>query len=244
MIVFIEDLLGAVSGILLLVVLVFLLRGLSRRYAFILLYVAWELFATIFLTIADRLYAGSAVSTGAPLTEGQLLYNHLYWTNDIIVDLLRFLVLMVLTYQATPEGPRRGSVGRLLGGVAIIVIAAPVILFHPTFSPWPSGRWFNSATELLNFGAAIMNLVLWGTLIASKMRDPKLLTVSAGLGVVVTGAAFSYGLRHFIPPGIFRNAVPDLFLMLTQLAGWTIWCWAFRPVSKPRPAPASALTQH
>lgn len=244
MIVFSEDLLGAVSGVLLFVLLIFLLRGSGKKYPFILLYVAWELFATIYLTIADRMYGGSAIATGAAITEGKRLYNHLYWTNDIIVDLLRFLVLMVLTYQATPEGPRRGYVRRLLGGVAVIVIAAPFVLFHPTFTPWPKSTWFNSATELLNFGAAIMNLVLWGTLIASKRRDPQLLSVSAGLGVVVTGAAFSYGLRHFIPPGIYRNAIPDLFLMLTQLAGWAIWSWAFRPVSKPQDTPASALAPH
>jgi len=242
MTVFIEHLLGVVSGVLLLAVVVFLLQGSFRKYPLLLLYVAWELFATVGLTWADQVYNGTASYTAKTITEGQRLYGHLYYTNDIIVDLLRFLVVTVLTFQATPEGPRRRYVGRLLGGVAVFVMAVPLLLFHPTFTPWPSFVWLNSATELLNFGAAVMNLVLWGTLIASKKRDPQLLTVSAGLGIVVTGAAVSYGLRHFFKPGVWRN-VPDILLMLTQLAGWTIWCWAFRPQPKPHSAPAEALPQ-
>ena len=40
-----------------------------------------------------------------------------------------------------------------------------------------------------------MNLGLWTALIGTKKRDPLLLTVSAGLGVAVTGAAIAFGLQ-------------------------------------------------
>ena len=123
---------------------------------------------------------------------------------------------------------------RFLIGVVVAALVLPFVLFHPRFTPWPLGAWFNSTSELLNFGAALMNLPLWATLIGSRLRDPQFLKVSAGLGVAVTGAALAYGLRHFIPPGAFRW-VPNLFLMLSQLAGWLLWCSAFR-ISMPNKA--------
>jgi hypothetical protein len=100
---------------------------------------------------------------------------------------------------------------------------------------WIEGSWFNSTSELLNFGAAIMNLVLWGVLIADRKRDPQLAVVSVGLGVVVTGAAISYGLKVYIvsSAAVF---IPNMFLMLTRLVGWTIWCRAFWPAPTRHPA--------
>ena len=166
------------------------------------------------------------------------LYARLYWSNDVIVDLLRFLLVIVLTYAATPEGAKRVSIGRILGGIVAVVVVLPFLLFPLHFEPWPEASWFNSTSELLNFGAAIMNLGLWGALLANRKRDPQFVAVSIGLGVVVTGAALSYGLRHLIPASAIF--IPNVFLMLTQLAGWTIWCRAFWPAPKRSPAPESA----
>jgi hypothetical protein len=231
----IYDLLATVGAGLLCFVFAFLLLGPARRFAVVLIYVGWALFSALGLTLADTFFLYSP--------EQRLLYNHLYWTNEVVADLLLFLVVIVLTYNATPKGPNRAKVGRLLAGVAVVAMALPFLLFHPVFTPWPTGQWFNSAGETLNFGAALMNLVLWATLIASKQREPQLLTVSAGLGVLVAGTAIAYGLRHFIPPGALRS-LPNLFLMLMQLAGWTIWCRAFLPTPRQRQAPRDALPTH
>jgi hypothetical protein len=233
------DLLFFVSAALLFVVLVLLLRGPFRKYPLLLVYVAWEFIAGMGLTVADRLYHGSGWSNPGA-SNGQNLYAHIYWTNDVMVDLLRFVLVIALTYQAIGESPIRASLGRLLGGVVIAVVLLPFLLFHPRFTPWPQEPWFNSTSEMLNFGAAIMNLVLWGTLIASKQRERQLLTVSAGIGVVVTGAAVAYGLHHFIASKTFR-AVPAVFLVLTQIAGWTLWCRAFWPAEKPASEPSGAI---
>lgn len=240
---FLGPVLGVGNGLVLLLVLVFLLLGPFRRFWVVLLYVSWELLATAAFTVADVVYNGTAQTgtAGAAQTAAQQWYARLYWLNDVVVDLLRFLLVIVLIYKATPESTRRAAVGRLLGGVVAAVVVLPFLLFHPTFAPFPKTVWFNSTSELLNFGAAIMNLVLWATLIASRQRDPKILAVSAGLGVVVTGSAISYGLRHFLPHGALTSVV-NLFLNLTQLAGWTIWCWAFWPVPRRRAAPHSAVS--
>jgi hypothetical protein len=129
-------------------------------------------------------------------------------------------------------------VGRLLTGLVAGTILLPFLIFPVSFQPLPKVAWFNSTTELLNFGAAIMNLVLWAALIPSRPRDPQFLIVSAGLGVLVTGAALSYGLRHFLPQGALTSLL-NLFLNLTQVGAWVIWCWAFWPARRRRNAPLS-----
>ncbi len=221
--------LGAVAAAALFLVLVFLaISPLRRKFWIILAYVSWELIATAALTILDVLYHGSAKG---PPTEATRLYARLYWSNDVLVDLFRFVLVIVLIYRAS-EGTTKRVSGRMLTALVVAMIVLPFVLFHPTFQPFPHATWFNSTSELLNFGAAIMNLMLWATLIASRNRDPKLLMVSAGLGVVVTGTAIAYGAEFLIGTAGFGTM--SFFMNLTQLAGWAIWCWAFWPAGRKK----------
>lgn len=228
------DLVGAVQGVVLFVLLITLLRGPARKFPTLLTYVAFEFLATSALTVASLVW----VDASNPSAAGNLRYDRIYWTADFILDLLRFFVVISLTHEATPQGPTRKTISRLLVGIVVVATVLPFVLFHPVFNfaPWPDGRWSNSASQLLNFAAAIMNLALWGTIISSRKRDPELLRVSAGLGIIVAGEALSYGFRHFAHTGgalvFFANAL----LQLTQVAGWSIWIWTFWPAPKPHTA--------
>lgn len=150
--------LGVSSAVVLLLLVIFLLRGPARQFWVVLLYVSWELLATAGLTIADLILNGTE-QVGRP-TDANHLYARIYWTNDVMVDLLRFVLAMVLIYQVV--GTSRPKLGRVLTGLVLVMIALPFILFHPTFQPYPKAVWFNSTSQLLNFGAAVMNVILWG----------------------------------------------------------------------------------
>lgn len=226
------DLLAIIGVGVLLLAFVGLVSGPVRKFLVVVIYVGLELMSSLGLTIADVYYK-------AP--DQRLRYEHLYWTNEVALDVLLFLVMIVLTYKATPDGPNRKKVARVLTGIGVAALVLPVLLFHPTFTPWPTLQWFNSTAEVLNFGAALMNLALWGALIASRQRDPQLLKVSAGLGVVVTAGAISYGLRHLIPLGGILRPLPNLFIMIAQPVGWSILCLAFWPAPRPRTIPGSAV---
>jgi len=157
-----------------------------------------------------------------------------YWTDEVLLDLLLFLMVILLIYRALEGSPMRAGMGRLLGAVVNSVAIVPFVLFSARRF---STAWFDGTSQLLNFGAAIMNLALWTALIATKKRDPLLLTVSAGLGVAVTGAAITFGLRRFTLPGGTPQHMANLFKAITYLAGLTIWCWAFRPRARKSTAP-------
>ncbi len=250
--------LGISSALALLLLVVLILLGDTRKYWVVLLYVAWELLATIGLTLADLLVNGTAQVESASQTDANRFYAQLYWTSDVISDLLRFVLVAVLIYKVA--GGSKPLLGRVLSGVVLTVTILPFLLFRPFLRPrraalnsssqllnfgsvlfqtYPSAAWFNSASQMLSFGAAIMNLILWGALIQSRKRDPQILAVSIGLGILVTGTAISYGLRHLVTQSGFVAAF-NLFLNLTQLAAWLIWCRAFWPAAKSK-VPGAAV---
>ena len=148
-------------------------------------------------------------------------------------------MVITLTYRALEGSPLRAGMGRLLGAVLVIVLVVPFVLFSARRF---SSAWFDGTSQLLNFGGAIMNLGLWTALIGTKKRDPLLLTVSAGLGVAVTGAAIAFGLRRFTPPRGTPQQLANLFKTLTYLASVAIWCWAFRPAARKKPGPPAAVS--
>ena len=208
-------------------VIALLLRGSFRRYSLLLIYCVLQLIVTAVEEYVYR-YFGQASA----------VYRRLYWTDEVTLDLLLFLMVIMLTYRALEASSMRVGMGRLLGAVVALVLVVPFVLFSHRFSP----VWFYSTSQLLNFGAAIMNLGLWTALIGTKKRDPLLLSVSAGLGVAVTGAAITFGIRRFAINASTGQQLADLFKTVTYLASVAIWCWAFRPRAGKSPAPPAAVS--
>jgi hypothetical protein len=203
--------LGWISIVLLVVLVFLLLRGPFRQYPLILTYCVTQLILTVsedYLRIVNSLK----------------LYTALYWTDEILLNLLLFLMVITFTYRAVGDSPLRAALGKMLGAVLVVVILVPVLIFKgPAFRSTP---WLNHTSQLLSFCAAILNLGLWSALISNRRRDPQLLSVSTGLGIAVTGAAISYGVR-----GYFSRSwiwVPDVFMSATFVVCMFIWCYAFR----------------
>jgi hypothetical protein len=202
-------------------VLLFLLffRGHFRRYPVLAGYCAFVLAATV----AEFLVQNALGNRGAT-------FRYLYMTDEAILDLVLFLMVIGMTRQAMAENPLRAKFERFLRFTVIGTVVLPFVLFR---GPVLGSRWFNETSQMLDFGAAIMNLVLWTALLGNKKRDPMLLAVSAGLGVAVTGAAITYGLLHFqwSAHGTARDVV-ILIKSFTNVVSLVIWCrafWAVRP---------------
>jgi hypothetical protein len=202
------------SAVLLLILAVFLLRGAFRQYPLLLAYCCIELAKVVGIGLA--FYAGGFASA---------LYRYVYWTGDLLHDLMLFLLVITLTYKTLEGSPLRPATGRMLKIIVVAAVVLPFVVFHPYFT----SRWFRHASQLLSLGAAFMNLLLWTAILGKKGRDPQLLMVSAGVGIAVTGLAIYYGLLQFMISYAAVRWLPDLFNGLTHLAGLAIWCWAFRP---------------
>lgn len=202
----------SVTILLQLTLIVLLAKGPLRRYPVLALYSVTY--------IAIIVLEGLALSAAGV---DSALYRNLYWTSDLVLDFLLFLMVITLTYRVVAGNPLLRQFARMLFVVAAAAIVLPFILFHPLFQ----FGWFRHTSQLLSFGAALMNLLLWTAIIGTRDRDPQLLSVSAGVGVAVTGIAITYGLLQFTSTS-FRW-LPDLFKSLTQVGSMVIWCWAFRP---------------
>ncbi len=212
-----------------------LLRGPNRRYLVLFVYSVAVLlstaleFAVLHLARQDR-----------------ALYRKVYWSDEVVVDLLLFLVVISLTNLALEGNPLRAKTSRILAGIVAAALILPFLLFNPPLFTSPThwsaawGRWFNSTGQMLNFGAAIMNLGLWSALLTSRKRDPQLLKVSIGVGVAVAGQAIGFGIRRFIPEQSTLREFPDIFMSLTYVLSLVIWCTAFR---SQRPAAAGGQLQ-
>jgi len=164
------------------------------------------------------------------------LYRNVYWAADVILDLLRFILVIAMTHAVLEGEALRPAIGRLLGMIVTVAIVLPFVLFHPLFST----RWFLHTSQLLSFGGAAMNLFLWTAIIGKRQRDTQLLLVSAGLGVAVTGVATTYGLLQFTSTEL--RWLPDIFKSMTLLLGVLLWCWAFRPATRTGLAARSVPT--
>lgn len=201
--------------------LVFLSRGFARKYFTLTAY------ASVLLILSSV-----EILVDLNLGRDSALFSRLYWTDEVILDLLLFLLVIVLTHRALDDNPLRSKADRLLGGVVLAAIVLPFFLFYSRglFTP----RWFNRTSQMLNFGAAIMNLGLWSALLLNKKRDTRLVTVSIGLGLAVTGAAVSYGVRYLNLNQTELN-LADLLKTTTHLASMLVWCRAFWPGGKRRP---------
>lgn len=210
-----------------LILLVLLLRGFFREYLILGIYCVVQLLIT---TVEEFVfhYAGAKSH----------VYSHLYWADEVIIDALLFLMVIVLTERALKGKASLPRASQLLRIVAAAAMILPFVVFYQRdlFGPF----WFNGTSQLLSFGAAIMNLFLWTALAGNRKRDPRLLTVSAGLGLAVTAAALYYGIR------VFTRGTPEQLLNGFKAGAHALsvllWCTAFWPRSKGRRVPSAATT--
>ncbi len=216
------------AGVLGLVLLCFLLLGSLAKYAVFFAYILVQLLIN----------AGGAVLFHL-VERTSRLYRVIYWTGELTWDLLLFVLLSVLIQRAIEARKEQEFARKILWVVMAAMVVLPFVIFP--------GRklfetpWFSGTSQLLNFGAAVLTLVLWGALIVSHNRDPQLMLVCAGLGITVAGAAIAWGIRLLAHGVGFAAAIrdgADLFVGITYLLGLLIWCYAFRPFGKTTTKPS------
>lgn len=216
-----------------LVLLAFLLRGSFRKY------LVFSLYVTVAFVV-DVMQSTGYYYWGLQSRD----YRQLYWTANITMDLMLFWVVSSLTYAALKDNRLRRKAGQILGVIAVGALALPFLILpdhHSSVHGHFTSQYFNHVSQILNFAAAAMNLVLWGALLADRRRDPQLVSMSIGMGVLTAAEAIVWGARQWLAPE--HRWTVDTFDLIATLVSLLIWCWVFRPKSQRRSvAQPSALT--
>jgi hypothetical protein len=204
-----------------LLVIAAMLHGSYRRFPAVFAYVIAE-----FLTTCIEIpLALQSFYTGDPHTNQR--YAFWYWTDEIVLQFLVFIVVLTLIWQATSVArSRRALRTALVAGVLVFVGTS----FLAHFSPQTvMGRWMTPWARDLNFGSAILDMLLWAMLIAKRQKDSSILMLSGGLGIMFTGEAIAESLRTLSTASHTLAIIPAGVLMIaTNLAFLYIWWQAVR----------------
>src|SRR5580704_13718475 len=98
--------LEVIGVILQIALLLFLLPGGFRKFPLLLVYSVVQLVTDVAEVAVSHQFGTNAVQ-----------YARLYWTDEVLLDLLLFLRVIVFAYQALEGNPLRSKAGRFLAGV-------------------------------------------------------------------------------------------------------------------------------
>ena len=88
------------------------------------------------------------------------------------------------------------------------------------------GVWMTPWTRDLNFCAALLDLVLWGLLLSSRKREPTLLLLTGGMGIMFAGDAIGAAIRSMaIPYRSYAIFYTGHILMVLADAGFLYVWW-------------------
>jgi hypothetical protein len=199
------------------VVLTALLQGPYREFRSVLVFVV----ALLITTITD-------IATFFTIGRTNPVFKNYYWAAELVRQSTLFAVVVSLLLHVIEKGRRRSALLRLVTLAAILFWACTLILLHgPDLD-----AWMTKVVRNLSFGSAVINLVVWFTLISTEDRDARRLLVAGGLGIQMTGEAIGQSVRHLFP-GYNTGLAGSLLIVFTHFFCLLIWWHAFAHVSGP-----------
>src|SRR5580704_8929164 len=110
--IFLSQVLYACETVLRFALLAFVVRGPFRKYLVFSIYVA-------------AAFAGDLIESFSyyKLGSDSPAYRQVYWTENIALDFLLFLVVIALTYNALQDNPLRPKAAKVLGVIAVAGLA-------------------------------------------------------------------------------------------------------------------------
>jgi len=214
-----------------------LLRGPWRRFPLVLAFSAVELITAV-------VQAPGAIEAMRGIHSPGLPYWVTYWFGEAITELLLYAVVVSLLYRAANR-LRAVRLARLLLILGACLVAAGTLLTH--YDPsLPRGEWLSPWFRDLSFACALMDIVLWTSLLATRDRDRQLLLLSGGLGVQFAGTSIGESLRQM---AIRSRSVPlalagSVIIVAANLFRFYAWWQAVRqrqPAGQPEVDAQAAL---
>jgi len=197
-------------------------HGSWRRYPFLFVYVVVDLITNL-IEIKPRLIYDSLTQ----IERRQWLFLY-YWDERIIQATLFLLVISLIYRASTDVRARRVLLVALVLGSILFALISLLIHYDPNVT---TGKWMTPWTRNMNFCAAILDLLLWATLIRTRQKDQRLLMISGALGLQFTAGAIGWALRD-VSHGTIDFA--SILIVSGNLSCFYIWWQALRvPAAKP-----------
>jgi hypothetical protein len=184
-----------------------LVRGPYRQYPFVFAY-ALALFLSTVLEIGLN---------AAP----KALQHTYYWIDEVLLDVLVFCVVIAFIDEAAQHSRQKAIARHWLVLAAALILAISFIFRHSSH--------FNLQMTLisrdLNICAVVLDLILWSLLVTARRPDRRLLLLSGGLGLQLTGAIIGQSLRNLSHSLLIPGTLLDV---ITGFLGLYIWWRALR----------------
>jgi hypothetical protein len=194
-----------------------MLRGTYRQYPFVFAYSLALLVSTVMEIVVK--IAGT-----------KSLYDMYYWYDEVILDVLVYCVVIAFIDQAA-----RSSTIKVLERHWLVMGAGLIMAVSFMIRQGTLNRRMTLVSRDLNICAVVLDLILWSLLLAARRPDRRLLLLSGGLGLQLTGAIMGESLlqlsRSLYVPG-------TLLEVASVVLGLYIWWRALRTVPVPQDSPA------
>jgi hypothetical protein len=205
-----------------LLVIAAMIRGPYRQFPVLFLYVVTSFASTV---AAMPLYVSYYLHTDQSMLVRMAQWS--FW-NDLVLEPLAYAVVINLIYaSAAHVRSRRVVLMGTIGGATLIAGISFLIHFKPGLE---HGVWLALWTRDLSFFSEILTLGLWGLLLSTRGRDPKLLLVTGGLGIQFTGEAIGDSVRSIAVQRHAHNLsfTGSFITALADLTALYIFWHAFR----------------
>jgi hypothetical protein len=194
-----------------------LVRGPYRQYPFVFGYSVALLVSTVSEIGLQR--ASKTVS------------DMYYWINEVILDVLVFCVVIAFIDQAARYSKQKVVERHWLVLGAALIMAVSFLVHH---SPHLNMQ-MTLVSRDLNICAVILDLILWSLLVTAKRPDRRLLLLSGGLGLQLTGAIMGASVRRLSHKLFLVGALIEVS---TSMIGLYVWWRALRTAPVPENSPA------
>ena len=194
-------------------------RGFYRQYPFAFAY-------------ALALLLSTTIEIAASALPRDVQHTY-YWVDEVVLDILVFCVVIAFIDRAAAEAKRNPIERHWLVIGAALICGTSFLLRQDT--PGGPNRRMTLVSRDLNICAVILDLILWSLLLASRRPDRRLLLLSGGLGVQLTGAILGQSVRGLSRSGVIPGTLIEV---TTGLLALYVWWRAFRPGRVPRDSQA------
>jgi len=197
-----------------------LVRGSYRQYPFVFVYSVTLLLSTV-------------VEMGVQLAtvSVQKDYRYYYWIDEVILDVLVFCIVIAFIDEAARYSKHK-TIERHWLVLAAGVFCAVSFAIHRSAH---LNRQMTLISRDLNICAVVLDLILWSLLVTARHPNRRLLLLSGGLGLQLTGAIMGEQLRHFSHSLYLTGTLLEL---TTGFLGLYVWWRALRTAPAPKTATA------